>query len=303
MTRYLYYKYKLENLKTRFLTWPIFRITDRKSVQCLKRNSYFKNKYYGQRCFIIGNGPSLANVDLSILRDEYTFSVNQASRSPQYKELRTNFHIWIDSVFFKIDPEKEEEAEVLRVMKSMKTGDYMPTVFFPIDRYSFAGKYGLDSIFDIYYLKGDYRFLPDMRDIDYSKIGPKFSTVVQYCIGMAIFMGFRDIYLVGCDNTGIINDINSFMKVDSSEYSYEVSSNEKNRRENSVKKKGLYPYVLSYLNVLFGYESLFKYCERRGINLMNCTKYSAIEMIPHADLSDVLGGHNHSVEENCCGDF
>ena len=52
-----------------------------------KMNPYFwvstirmrklKNKYYGQRCFIIGNGPSLNRMDLSLLKNEYTFGLNR----------------------------------------------------------------------------------------------------------------------------------------------------------------------------------------------------------------------------------
>ena len=36
-----------------------------------------RDKYRGERCFIIGNGPSLNNTDLSQLRDEYTFGLNR----------------------------------------------------------------------------------------------------------------------------------------------------------------------------------------------------------------------------------
>jgi hypothetical protein len=36
-----------------------------------------KDLHHGQRCFIIGNGPSLKNTDLTLLRDEYTFGMNR----------------------------------------------------------------------------------------------------------------------------------------------------------------------------------------------------------------------------------
>lgn len=37
----------------------------------------FRNKHLGKRCFIIGNGPSLKKMDLSILKDEITFGLNR----------------------------------------------------------------------------------------------------------------------------------------------------------------------------------------------------------------------------------
>ena len=44
------------------------------SVQRLRG---FKDRHKGQRCFIIGNGPSLRDMDLSPLREEYTFGLNR----------------------------------------------------------------------------------------------------------------------------------------------------------------------------------------------------------------------------------
>jgi hypothetical protein len=36
-----------------------------------------KDKHKGQRCFIIGNGPSLKNTDLTLLKNEVTFGMNR----------------------------------------------------------------------------------------------------------------------------------------------------------------------------------------------------------------------------------
>ena len=42
-----------------------------------RRLEELRNQYSGERCFIIGNGPSLARTDLTRLRDEYTFGLNR----------------------------------------------------------------------------------------------------------------------------------------------------------------------------------------------------------------------------------
>ena len=36
-----------------------------------------KNSLRGRRCFILGNGPSLRQTDLKLLRDEFTFGLNR----------------------------------------------------------------------------------------------------------------------------------------------------------------------------------------------------------------------------------
>lgn len=42
-----------------------------------RRIREFQDEYKGQRCFIIGNGPSLRRMDLSPLRNEVTFGLNR----------------------------------------------------------------------------------------------------------------------------------------------------------------------------------------------------------------------------------
>lgn len=47
------------------------------SLTSRKRLSTLRDSQRGQRCFIIGNGPSLKNTDLSHLRSEFTFGLNR----------------------------------------------------------------------------------------------------------------------------------------------------------------------------------------------------------------------------------
>jgi hypothetical protein len=56
--------------------WPAatFHPWRRSSIQNLNK---YKNIHQGKRCFIIGNGPSLKNTDLSLLKGEFTFGMNR----------------------------------------------------------------------------------------------------------------------------------------------------------------------------------------------------------------------------------
>ncbi len=42
----------------------------------LARNAKFHNMYFGRRCFVIGNGPSSNNEDLTQLSGEITITMN-----------------------------------------------------------------------------------------------------------------------------------------------------------------------------------------------------------------------------------
>ena len=52
--------------------------TSLKRWQSYRRFTRLHNVHRGQRCFIVGNGPSLNQTDLSLLRGEYTFTTNRA---------------------------------------------------------------------------------------------------------------------------------------------------------------------------------------------------------------------------------
>lgn len=50
---------------------------DRRGRQSERRLREMAGRYAGERCFIIGNGPSLAQTDLARLRGEHTFALNR----------------------------------------------------------------------------------------------------------------------------------------------------------------------------------------------------------------------------------
>ena len=60
----------------RLVQWPMatFHPQRRESIQKL---AALKGIHNGERCFVIGNGPSLKNMDLSLLKGEYTIGTNR----------------------------------------------------------------------------------------------------------------------------------------------------------------------------------------------------------------------------------
>src|SRR5947207_1833041 len=48
----------------------------------LRQNEKLRGRHAGQRCFIVGNGPSLAKQDLTPLADELTFVMNAFWKHP-----------------------------------------------------------------------------------------------------------------------------------------------------------------------------------------------------------------------------
>jgi hypothetical protein len=66
--------------------------------ESIKRLKGFENKYRGERCFIIGNGPSLRNTDLTKLKNEYTFGMNRIYMAFPEMGFSTSFFISINNL-------------------------------------------------------------------------------------------------------------------------------------------------------------------------------------------------------------
>lgn len=92
-----------------------------KNYQTLKNNHKYVNKYKGKRCFIIANGPSLNSQDLTLLKDEITFGVNNLMATNAYNQILPKFYTIVDSNFF------NDDFEVLSDnLKKLKTLEHKP---------------------------------------------------------------------------------------------------------------------------------------------------------------------------------
>ena len=66
----------------------------------LKKNTKLSGRHKGERCFILLNGPSLLDLDLSKIRDEQVFCVNHFWTSEHYQTVKPNYYLASDTSFF-----------------------------------------------------------------------------------------------------------------------------------------------------------------------------------------------------------
>jgi hypothetical protein len=256
----------------------------------IQTNEKYRNIHDGERCFIIGNGPSLKNVNLSKLCNEYTITVNQSPRMENFKDIHTTYHLWVDERFFHLKQDNPNDMELLDVMRNVNTNDNKPTVFYKVPAYGMVKEFGLDKEQNISYIMDGY-INTDTPNVDFpiTEPVPIFSTCIHYAIIIAVYMGFKEIYLLGCDCTGIINTINA--RIENSrnfEYAYNISENERKRMIDQNKKSSLADEFEWYSNLFRTYGMLFQYCKQRGVTLMNATEGSILEEVPRIKLNDVL---------------
>lgn len=266
-----------------------FLLTKRSTRNILRHNTRLSNIHRGGSCFILGNGPSLKNDQLDLLSGQTVFTVNQAYRNHYFNTIHPQYHFWVDRNFFALDLSRSEDVDILNCMQKTALSSEDIHCFYPIDQYNFVKNNGLLVEGRTFFLNPILRFgsvssfNPDISRLTYSC-----GTVVQNAIVAAIYMGFSEIYILGCDSTGIINTLNASMKIDNKDYGYEVTQNEKLRMEKMVERSRVTDYAYSYYMTLKGFDYLYNVCVQKGIRLINCTSTTVLDMIPRLPFENVI---------------
>lgn len=260
----------------------------------LKKNERFRNIHSGKRCFIIGNGPSVKNQNLAFLNNEITFTVNQIARNPQFEFLNTNYHIWADPGFFKTEFTCEGDYELLEIMKKT-TGK--TECFFPYNKaHNYIEKYNLDK-----YIRVNYYMAAPVsieEDVDFTQFVRGGYTVIQYALRLAFYMGFTEIYLLGCECTTILNVINARTSHYASiTHCYEIDNLERQRAKTMYFSRPMYVYYESERGGMEEYHLIAQECKKRGIKVVNCTPGGLLDEFQRMDYEKVIDVNNGIVRE------
>lgn len=145
------------------------------------------NSHEGERCIIVGNGPSLTTADLDRITESRipSFGMNRIFNIFPETSWRPTYYVSEDILILK------DIQETVSSIPSMK--------FIPINLKWFEGV----DIRDAVYFYMDYR--SELGDsyglsLDAAHCLRCRGTVTTTCIQLAIYMGFSDIYLLGIDH-------------------------------------------------------------------------------------------------------
>ena len=268
--------------------WRMLKKCNKDIRNQLKLNLRYKDTHIGERCFILGNGPSLKDVDFSLISKEFVFTVNNFSLVENYKKVKTNVHLWADLSFFELrEDQKYNHDDLMKYY--IKISEENPICFMPVQAYDFVNRNRLNEILNINYFNYFSSFKScDRFQFDLAKTLSSYSTVVQYAISIAIYMGFKEIYLLGCDSTNVVSMINAAMNI-KSEGMHAYKNDDVNERYQELLKQWSMADVFYDQYLLFeGYKTLKKECDNRGIKLVNCSTKTLINELPRADLLSIL---------------
>lgn len=226
----------------------------------------FKGIHSGERCFIIGNGPSLTSEDLDRLQNEYSFASNKIYNVFGQTKWRPTYYVVSDN---DITPQM--------YAYSCNFDDGVKAKFFPANfRKGCVGKNKNAYFYN--YVGCDTtgktmpEFVPDMQ-----KYLAEGYSVAYVAIQIAVYMGFTEIYLLGIDFSWPRHK-------DCQGNIYENGMVKHRFYEDNTQDEIGIPNVELMENA---YRQALLYCQKHGVKIYNATRGGKLEIFPRIDFDDI----------------
>ncbi|MFH1461692.1 MAG: hypothetical protein ABIF12_01980 [bacterium] len=249
----------------------------------LDKNKIFKDFHKNERCFIVGTGPSITNQDMMLLKGENSIFLSQFYLHDQYEYINPKYHL-ISGVAIHSDISYQTG---LNWYKQIEEGISTDTILFInyLDR-DFIIKNSLLKKHKIYY----FAFQKLLQDI--FNLGINASDLLYGVDGIpimgiqiALYMGFKEIYLLGIDfsinkKTGKTH----FYELDRSLIDgYGVDP--KNVEECAKYKQESYRAVAKLLDQ---FEIIDRYAKSIDCKIKNATNYSELSVFERVKFENLF---------------
>lgn len=261
----------------------------RNNKAVLNLNKNLENTKRGKRCFIMGTGPSIKDQDILKLKNEYTFVVNNFFKHEQFKEIRPKFFAYIDPAGFQDNINGNYWSEQLFGNANLINSVPM-TSFFHIKAKNLLETREAFKSHDVHYLAMDGFFKENLNfNTDISNVIPYTKNVIISCIMIATYMGFEEIYLLGCEHDFLASPTNY-------EWSKHFYKNDDFNMNNpaDIKKYNLtvtsYESVINHASKLFQNYRLLKAKlakEKPNVKIYNATPNSFLDVFPYVKFEDI----------------
>jgi hypothetical protein len=150
--------------------------------ESIKRMRKYKNIHRGERCFIIGNGPSLNQLDLTLLKNEYTFGMNRIYMAFPEMGYKTSYYVCMNDLVV------EQCARDIQKMDIPRFLSWRARKWVTLD----------DNLQFIYTSYTGSGFSKEITGRVWES-----ATVTYISLQLAYYMGFETVYLIGVDHNFI----------------------------------------------------------------------------------------------------
>jgi len=239
-----------------------FKIMRKKNKEYLNRNLIFKGRHQGERCFILGTGPSLKGVNPDLLSNEITFGLNFLNRSEIMEHIVPTYYCFFDNSFY----EQHINETISIIEKNNKT-----TFFLRHKAKEIVENYNLKNK-NIYYQYCNLYQHGNYIRVDMTRNMTAPFNVVVGCIQTAIYMGFKEIFLLGVDFTTFASS--------KEEHCYDKGTSPQ-RKISLGKDLKFYSIVCSQ------HYALEQYAIENGIKIYNLSENSLLDAYEKRNINDL----------------
>jgi hypothetical protein len=163
----------------------------------LKKNKELKDACNDKKIFIIGLGPSLNNYDLKKISGEVIIMVNRSFKHNDYEQLKPKYHLFMDDKMAMGIWPLTYIDEIFKKNPNCKI--LLNANWYYLDKFS-----SLRNNDQIYWVKSNYISLFfDNFSSDLTKIISTGGGVVEEAISLSVYLGSKDINILGVDGNGI----------------------------------------------------------------------------------------------------
>jgi hypothetical protein len=145
-----------------------------------RRIAAYRDRFAGERCFIIGNGPSLKRMDLSLLKDEHTFGLNRIYLLFPELGFTTSYLVSVNDLVIE---QCAQEFKALALPRFM----------------TWRGRRWLADDGEILFIDSDFT-MPETFSEDATGRIYEGCTVTYVALQLAFYMGFSQAILIGVDH-------------------------------------------------------------------------------------------------------
>mgnify|MGYP001138921770 CR=1 FL=1 len=256
-------------------------LRDKKVRSVLATNKVFENCHSGERCFILGTGPSINKQELSILRDEICISLNYFYLHKDYHIINPRYHLVSGLAIHPLIPSEighqwYHEMEE-KISHSVIFLNYL-------DR-EFVLGHNLFKERPVYYLyfgaNWDNLWI---EGIDATRILYPAQSVSIMALQLAIYMGFKKIYLLGLDHDWVLR------------FAERLPTHFYKSEESVLEKSGLTDWeqtdweeqFLSYWNLWQQYKKLKTFAQSKGAVIYNATAGGLLDVFERVDYNSLF---------------
>lgn len=243
-----------------------------KSYLVLQNNVQYKDIHAGERVFILCSGPSISQLNLTLLKDEKTIAVNSFYLHKDCQAISPTYYC---------EPAFEEYFSfdtVAQHLREMERSTPRAHYFFGLEEKNIVDQ--MEEFNNRYVNYISFSKDGDKSDIDLTVPVIGVQSVSIMALEIAVYMGFQKIYLLGTEHDFLVTGKYTHF------YNYQesIAATEDKNLDDEGRMADSYDELLTAAYILWSqYKVLRKIAEKKGIKIYNATPGGVLDLFERVD--------------------